>query len=133
MVPFFLRSSLRLSQSPWHDFFRDRYARHFEARSRLRRSTERFEHTRFIRYIWFISGVFALFKFLSCPYIVPLPKILASRLVTSLLSTALCGTRPQRTVLLGASLPIVAPSMQRSSNRVSKFKMANFCCLKEIV
>ena len=31
------------------------------------------------RYIWFISGVFALFSFLLCLYIVPLPKVLASR------------------------------------------------------
>ena len=36
------------------------------------------------RFIRFISGVFALFNFLSCLYIVPLPKILASRLVASL-------------------------------------------------
>ena len=46
---------------------------HFEARSRLWCSTDRF-----------ISGVFTLFKFLSCLYIVPLPKIFASRLVTNL-------------------------------------------------
>ena len=61
----------RLSQSPSHDFFRFWYARHFEARS----------------YIWFISGVFALFNFLSCLhglYIVLLPKIIASRPVASL-------------------------------------------------
>ena len=32
----------------------------------------------------FISGVFALFNFLLCLYIAPLPKILASRLVASL-------------------------------------------------
>ena len=32
----------------------------------------------------FISGVFALFNFLSCLYITPLPKILASQLVASL-------------------------------------------------
>ena len=37
-----------------------------------------------VRFIWFISGVFALFNFLSCFYIVPLPNILASRLVASL-------------------------------------------------
>ena len=37
------------------------------------------------RFIRFISWVFALFNFfLSCLYIVPLPKILASRLVASL-------------------------------------------------
>ena len=45
--------------------------------------------TRFIQYFWFISGVFAFFKFLSCPYglyIVPLPKIIASQLVASLLN-----------------------------------------------
>ena len=39
---------------------------------------------RFIRYIWFICAVSALFNFLSCSYIVPSPKILASRLVASL-------------------------------------------------
>ena len=31
------------------------------------------------RYIWFISGVSALFSFLLCLYILPLRKILASR------------------------------------------------------
>ena len=40
------------------------------------------------RFIRFISRVFALFNFfLSCLYIVPLPKILASRLVASLRNT----------------------------------------------
>ena len=58
----------RLSQSPSHDFFRFWCARcAFGA-----------------RFIWFISGVFALFNCLSCLYIVSLPKILASRLVASL-------------------------------------------------
>ena len=39
--------------------------------------------------LWFISGVFFLFKFLSCLYglyIVPLPKIIVSRLEASLVS-----------------------------------------------
>ena len=61
----------RLSKSPSHDFFR---FWHFEARSRLRRSV-------YSVYCWGFCPI----QFLSCLYIVPLPKILASRLVASLL------------------------------------------------
>ena len=55
-----------------HDFFRCAFGT-----SKLARAFS----ARFVR---FVSGIFALFNFLSCLYIVPLPKILASRLVVSL-------------------------------------------------
>ena len=69
----------RLSQSPLQDFFRFWCARVHSGTSTLARAFGFIDR--------FISGGFALFNFffLSCLYIVSLPKILASRLVASLI------------------------------------------------
>ena len=65
-----------IRQLSWHTFFKKSFAR-FPVLVRLALRS-------LFGFIWFISGVFALFSFLSSLYVVPLPKILASRLVASL-------------------------------------------------
>ena len=73
------RTNRRTSESPSHDFPRLWCARSSALRSSLGPSA-----LGLFGMFGLFQGVFALFNFLSCLYTVPLPKILASRLVASL-------------------------------------------------
>ena len=76
---FKVRFKCRISSSLYLDFCKS-----FPDFFRFWCSTLKLAHAFGARFVQFISGVFAHFNFLSCQNIVPLPKILASRLVTSL-------------------------------------------------
>ena len=121
---------MALSAPIWH------HAIWFPARLTSRLASCAFG-ARFIRYIWFISGVFALFNFLSCPYIVLWPKILASRLVASLLlHVLLFKTRQQqkrciRCLLVSCVQSMLLLAWERKQTRwIYHFKLIEESTLK---